>query len=289
VNSRIVYINGQLTPLDQARISPLDRGFLFADGVYEVIPVYAGNPFRLKEHLHRLQASLDGIRLVNPLDDTDWEAAIGSVIIENGGGDQSIYLQVTRGAYAVRDHGFPDKTTPTVFIMATPGKGKRDGQIQTASAITIPDIRWQNCHLKTIALLPNILLRQEALDSGTSEAILYREDWITEGAASNVFMVSNGEILTPPKGPRLLPGITRDLVLELATAHGIPNRETEISRGDLCGADEIWLTSSTREILPVTELDKKPVGSGDPGLVWQQMSKIYRAFTDRLRSGASID
>jgi len=282
----IVYLNHEFMPLAEARISPLDRGFLFADGVYEVIPVYAGKSFRLQGHLDRLKRSLNGIRLSPPMTDAEWRQAIETLINHNGGGELSIYLQVTRGAAPHRDHAFPDGTEPTVFMMATPRKPPEPGLLsEGVRAITLDDIRWRYCHLKTVALLPNILLRQEAVDAGCAEAILIREGLVTEGAASNVFVIHDGKLLTPPRGPLLLPGITRDLLLELAKEHGIPCRESEITLDQLAEASEIWLTSSTREILPVTEIDGRPVGSGEPGPIWAAMMGHYRAYTDRLRSG----
>ena len=281
-----VYLNHAFMPLSEARISPLDRGFLFADGVYEVIPVYAGKAFRLRGHLDRLQRSLDGIRLSMPLSGEEWRQAIGELIRINGGGELSIYLQITRGAAPHRDHAFPDGVRPTVFMMATTRKPPEPTLLSMGvRAITLDDIRWRYCHLKTIALLPNILLRQEAVDHGCTEAILVRDGIVTEGAASNVFVVHEGTLLTPRSGPFLLPGITRDLLLELADEHGIPCREADITPEQLSHASEVWLTSSTREILPVTEIDERSVGTGEPGPVWKQMMALYRAYTDRLRSG----
>ncbi len=282
----IVYLNREFMPLAEARISPLDRGFLFADGVYEVIPVYAGKAFRLQEHLDRLKCSLDGIRLSSPMPDNEWRKTIEALIGRNGGGELSIYLQVTRGTASYRDHSFPNGVEPTVFMMATTRKPPEPGLLNAGvSAITLDDIRWRYCHLKTVALLPNILLRQEAVDAECAEAILIREGLVTEGAASNVFIVHDGTLLTPPRGPFLLPGITRDLLLELAEEHDIPCRETEITPDQLANASEVWLTSSTREILPVTEIDGQAVGSGEPGPVWAAMMAHYRAYTNRLRSG----
>jgi len=286
MNDPIVYLNQEFIPLTEARISPLDRGFLFADGVYEVIPVYAGKAFRLQGHLDRLKRSLSGIRLSTPLSDEEWHQAIGEIIRRNGDGELSIYLQVTRGVAPHRDHAFPNGARPTVFMMATTRKPPEPTLLAVGvKAITLDDIRWRYCHLKTIALLPNILLRQEAVDHGCAEAILVRDGLVTEGAASNVFIVHDGTLLTPPSGPFLLPGITRDLLLELAREHGIPCREAEITPAQLAQASEVWLTSSTREILPVTEIDEQAVGSGEPGPVWTQMMSYYRAYTDRLRSG----
>ena len=278
----IVYLNGQFIPAADARISPLDRGFVFADGIYEVIPVYQGRLFRLEDHLQRLDHSLDAIRLKQPLDHSQWRTVLVELIEKNGGGDLSIYLQITRGV-ALRDHAFPANTPPTVFAMANPLKPlSLDILNQGVAAICLEDIRWKYCHIKSIALLSNILLRQEALDKGAMEAILIRDGKITEGAASNVFIVIKGRLVTPPKGPYLLPGITRDLVLELAKGHGIAAQEADISLNDLQNADEIWLTSSTREIVPVTKLDGKPVKSAKPGPLWRQITQIYQQYKQEM-------
>ncbi|MFP3873165.1 MAG: D-amino acid aminotransferase [Thiohalophilus sp.] len=283
MSDAICYLNGDYLPLDEACVPVLDRGFIFGDGVYEVIPVYAGKPFRLAHHLQRLKDSLNSIYLANPLSDEQWAQIIQQVISHNTGGDQSVYLQVTRGV-ARRDHGFPGETHPTVFVMSNPFS-PIDAKLleEGVGAITLEDIRWQYCHIKSIALLPNILLRQQALDAGAAEAILLKADKVTEGAASNVFVVLQGKLMTPPKGECLLPGITRDLVVELADKHGVACEQREISREELLQAEEIWITSSTREILPVTRLDGHPVGDGLPGPVWQKMYAIYQDYKNELR------
>ncbi|MFO8023766.1 D-amino acid aminotransferase [Thiohalophilus sp.] len=282
----ICYLNGNYLPLDKACVPVLDRGFIFGDGVYEVIPVYAGKPFRLDHHLQRLNNSLNGVYLSNPLDEANWTQILQQIIEHNGDGDQSLYLQVTRGV-AKRDHGFPATTEPTVFVMSNPFKPVDTRLLEEGvAAITLEDIRWQYCHIKSIALLPNILLRQQALDADAAEAILIKDNKVTEGAASNVFIVLDGILLTPPKGECLLPGITRDLVVELADQHGVPCQQRDISREELSRAGEIWVTSSTREILPVTRLDGHPVGDGLPGPVWQTLYTIYQDYKDELRRSA---
>lgn len=280
-----VFLNGRFLPAHEATISVLDRGFLFGDGVYEVIPVYGGRPFRLEPHLDRLDHSLAGIRLANPLPHHRWREVLAELVSLNEGEDQSIYLQVTRGA-ALRDHGFPSDAEPTVFAMSSPLKPVPD-QIRREgiSAITVEDIRWRHCDIKAIALLPNVLLRQRALDEGAAEAILVREGEITEGAASNVFVVRDGEVRTPPKGNLLLPGITRDLVVELCVDNGLDCREAPLLEEDLRGADEIWITSSTKEVVPVTRLDGVPVGEGSPGPVWQQVIGLYHRYKEAFRRG----
>ncbi|BBA35265.1 D-amino acid aminotransferase [Methylocaldum marinum] len=278
-NDCLVYLNGDFLPLGEAKVSVLDRGFLFGDGVYEVIPVYGGRPFRLDEHLRRLDNSLRGIRMTNPLPDARWADIFGRLIA--GVHDQYLYLQVTRGFAPKRDHAIPAEVNPTVFVMCSP---IAPIPVSGVRAVTLDDIRWQWCHIKAITLLANVLLRQEAVDRGAAEAILVRDGWVTEGAASNVFAVIDGVLTTPPKSSDLLPGITRDLVLELALENGVPAVEQRIRVDDLKSAAEIWLTSSTREILPVIELDGVRVGTAEPGPLWSRMQAIYQAYKERLRS-----
>ncbi|WP_455367031.1 D-amino acid aminotransferase [Kaarinaea lacus] len=278
----IIYLNGEFVPDDAACISVLDRGFIFGDGVYEVIPAYHGCLFRLPEHLQRLQNSLDAIRITNPHSPQEWQSILNELIEKNHGGDLSIYLQVTRGV-AKRDHALPKDIQPTVLAMANPltppdKSTLRDG----VRAITGNDYRWMNCHIKAISLLPNVLLRQQAIDAGASETILLRNGEATEGAASNLFIVENNVLVTPPKGPFLLPGITRDLILELASQNHISWEESAISELRLRRADEIWLTSSTKEILPVTYLDDQIIGNGTPGPMWHKMVDLFQAFKKSL-------
>lgn len=280
----IVYLNNEFLPAAQACVPVLDRGFIFGDGVYEVIPAYGGKLFRLDEHLQRLQNSLDAVRIPNPLSNEGWHVMLNELLAQNQGDDQSVYLQVTRGS-APRDHALPVNPVPTVFAMSNPLHPVSDKiRQQGVAAISLDDIRWQRCHIKAISLLPNILLRQEALDANAAEAILIRDGLATEGAASNLFIVSDGTLITPPTGPFLLPGITRDLILELAAANGIPHAEREIKRVELQNADEIWLTSSTKEILPVTQLDDKPVSNGQPGPLYQRMLALYQDYKQQLRA-----
>lgn len=280
----IVYLNGDYLPADEAKVSVLDRGFIFGDGVYEVIPVYGGRLFRLEEHLRRLDDSLTAIHVRNLFDHAQWQALLETLLSNNPhGGDQSVYVQITRGV-AQRDHGFPKDVTPTVFAMVNQLSQPDPAQLaEGINAVTVPDIRWLNCHIKAIALLPNILMRQEALDQGATEAILIRDGSVTEGAASNVFVVADGVILTPPHSHFLLPGITRDLVVELARANQFPCEERAISEAELLKADEIWLTSSTKEIMPVTHLNDERVARGKPGPVWQQMYAIFQTYKAWLR------
>ena len=283
MSSQLVYLNGEYLPLDEAKVSVLDRGFIFGDGVYEVIPAYGSKALRFKHHMQRLQNSLDAVRITNPLSNEKWQEIINKLIAATDSLDQSVYLHITRGV-ASRDHQFPDGTKPTVFVMSS-ALYPVDSKLldKGIAAITLDDIRWQYCNIKAIALLPNILLRQQAVDKDAKEAILIRDGFMTEGAASNVFIVKDGTIKTPPKNNQLLPGITRDLVVELAKNHKMPIQETAISEEEFLAADEIWLTSSTKEILPVTLINNQQVGKGKPGPVWQNMFSKYQDYKESLR------
>lgn len=281
----IVYLNGEFLPLEEARIPVLDRGFIFGDGVYEIVPVYSGQPFRLAEHLKRLQHSLDGIRLANPHTEAEWCDLIARLIEANEGEDQSIYLHITRGV-AKRDHVFPKGVPPTVFIMSSPQvPPSAEWRENGVKAITAADDRWLHCDIKAISLLPNVLLRQLAVDAEALETILLREGFLTEGTASNIFVVREGALFAPPKSHLMLPGITYDVVLELAEQQNIPCNVYEISEFELRSADEIWLTSSTREVLPVTALDGKPVGDGKPGSLYRRMNSAYQAYKATVMRG----
>lgn len=277
----IVFLNGSFLPIEKATISPLDRGFLFADGIYEVIPVYQGRPFGLNKHLSRLTRSLAEIRLSMPsyCSKEAFPILLKELIERNGGGNLSIYIQLSRGCPPKREHGFPkEPTEPTLFIMCSPMKPTEINPLEAtygAAAITLEDIRWARCDIKSISLLPNQLLRQQALDAGSSEAILHKNGQVTEGAASNIFIVSKGQILTPPLENAILSGVTRDFVITLAQQHQIPVAEQPISLEQLSEANEIWATSSTREILPITTLNGLPVGNGEIGPVWVKVAKLY--------------
>ncbi len=274
-----VYLNGKFAAAEAAKVSVMDRGFLFGDGVYELIPVYSRKAFRLDQHLKRLQDSLDGIRIKNPMSNAEWTAAIERLIAAQDFNDQSLYLQVTRGADTKRNHAFPAVVTPTVFMMSeplvTPPVEQRE---QGVSAITATDIRWLRCDLKTTALLANCLLRQLAVDAGCVETVLLRDGFLTEGSASNIFVVKDGVLLAPIKNHLMLPGVTYDVVLELAAKHALPTEVRDIREAELLTADEIWLTSSGKEVLPITVLDGRRVGSGSPGPVFHRMYAWYQEF-----------
>jgi D-alanine transaminase len=267
------YFKGEFMPLEEIRVSPLDRGYLLGDGVYEVVPVYGGHLFCIEAHLSRLERSLAAIAIEDPYDRSAWIGLLQDLVARNGVGEGSVYFQVTRGE-APRNHAFPEGVAPIVFAMAKP-MASRSSPIPIA-AVSRPDNRWSRCDIKSIALLPNVLLRQEAVAAGAGETILVREGMVTEGSASNVFVVRDGALFTPPKSPRILAGITRDVVVELAGGCGLSCQETEVPEDALRTADEIWVTSSTLEISPVIRLNGVPVGEGQPGLVWTQ---IYESFT----------
>ena len=279
-----VYLNGRFVALAEAGVSPLDRGYLYGDGVYEVIPVYSRRPFRLDEHLTRLQATLNGVQLANPLSDDGWKAVIQRLIAAAPWEDQSVYLQVTRGADNKRDHAFPPASVaPGVFAFAGPlVTPTAELRAQGVAAITVPDLRWARCDLKVISLLANILARQQAVDAGCTEALLIRDGFVKEGAASNIFVVRDGLLRAPPKTHLMLPGITYDLILELAAAHGQPVKVAEIEEAELRSADEVWMTSSTKEILAITTLDGRPVGNGKPGPCGERMWQWYQDFKNTI-------
>src|SRR3989338_7603842 len=288
----MIYLNGQYMPIEEAKISVLDRGFIFGDGVYEVIPVYSRKAFRLEDPLRRLQHSLDGIRLANPRSGTEWTVIIKELIARNPGEDQYLYLHITRGV-AKRDHAFPNPpVAPTVFMMSNPLLTPPAELLQSGIAcITAPDNRWLRCDIKSIALLHNVLLRQMAVDAGCAETILIRNnEFMTEGAASNIFVVKNGKLLAPPKDNLMLPGITYDVVLEIAAANHIPHEVRRISAVEVFAADELLLTSSTKEVLAITTLDGKPVGTGKPGPMFAKLHKLYQDFKrDVMRKPGRAD
>jgi len=274
-----VYLNGTFGPLAAAQVSVMDRGFLFGDGVYEVIPVYSRRPFRLDEHLARLQKSLDGIRLANPHDTNEWKAIVGRVIEGADWDDQSCYLQVTRGPMAQRNHAFPKVVTPTVLVMSealvTPPPEQR---AQGVVAVSAADFRWLRCDLKATSLLANCLLRQLAVDAGCAETVLLRDGFLSEGAASNIFAVKDGCLLAPTKNHLMLPGITYDVVLELAAANGLRCEVRDVLEAEVRAADELWLSSSTKEVLPIVALDGHPVGNGRPGPLFAAMYGWYQDY-----------
>lgn len=271
----LVYLNGEYMPLAEASVSVLDRGFTFADGVYEVIPVFNRKVFRFEQHIQRLENSLAAIFMENPCSIDTWFGIFKKLISSVEQTEQSIYLQITRGV-TERDHDISFADNPTVFAMSRP-IAKKDLSAGI-SAITHEDIRWNRCDIKAIALLPSVLLRHEAKQKGAKEAILIRDGYVTEGAASNVFICKDGQILTPPKDNHVLPGITRDLLVEILEQHKLSYSEESISQDALFNADEIWITSSTWEIVPVTKLDEQIVGNGEAGSIWYKVNQLYQEF-----------
>ena len=275
----VAYLNGRYLPLGEARVSPLDRGFLFGEGIYEVIPVFAGRPLRATAHLQRLARSCAQIELPNPLADAAGAVLIDEMIQRNGGGDMAVYVQITRGAdSAPRNHVFPEHCTPTVFAMCQTLDPRapeiaRDG----VSAIVREDNRWTRCDIKATSLLANTILRTEAKRHGAVETILVRDGIVTEGAASSVIAVVGDSVITPRRSPHILPGTTQELVFELLRAAGREALEQDFDDATLRAADEVWLASSTREILPVTRLDEQAIGDGRPGPLWRQLDADYQA------------
>ena len=273
-----VYLNGEFTRADQAKISVLDRGFIFGDGIYEVVPVYDGKPFRMAEHLDRLDRSLKALSIPQPMPRADWLALIGQLASRSATPTCIVYLQVTRGVYK-RDHAFPTQDiTPTVFGMATvfnpPSAAQRE---QGMRLIGIADERWLHCEIKSVSLLGNVLARQQAVEAGADEVAQFRDGFLTEGSSSNIWVVSGGKLLAPPKNNLILEGIRYGLMGELAAEAGIAFEACRLTEADVAGADELLVTSATKEVLPVTQYNGKPVGSGKPGPVYARLRAGYDA------------
>lgn len=272
------YLNGDFLPLAEAKVSVMDRGFLFGDGIYEMLPAYSKKLFRADSHLARLEASLDVVRLPNPLTRGQWLAAMEELVARHPWPDQSIYLQITRGV-ETRDQVFPDPIVPTVFMTVLPLEAvSPDVKARGVGAISVPDERWARCDVKSLNLLPNILARQAADDAGCLEAVQFLDGWLTEGSASTIVVVKDGVILVPPASPRLLPGITCEVILELAAASRICFQRRPVSLAEVRAADELWTASSTREVLPIVSLDGAPVGSGRPGPLAARMDALYQQY-----------
>jgi D-alanine transaminase len=281
-----VFLNGKLLPLEHANVSVLDRGFIFGDGVYELVPVYSRVPFRLDEHLTRLERSLGEAKIRNPYSRSQWRGHIYQLIDAQAFDDQGIYFQVTRGV-AKRDHAFPKNVEPTVFMMSNPLVNPPQEQVEKgAPAVSAQDNRWLRCDIKSISLLGNCMLRQLSAEVGANETILFRDGKLTEASASNVFVVKRGVILAPPKSNLILPGITYDVVAELAQANSIALEFKDIPEVDVRSADEIWVTSSSKEVLAIVELDGKRIGDGRPGPVFRRMYQLYQEFKQKvMRAG----
>lgn len=279
----LCYLNGSYLPLQDARISPLDRGFLYADGVYEVMPVYGGRPFRFDAHAGRLTRSLGALRMEDPHTAPEWRALLGALIERNGGGDQYVYWQVTRGAQSGRTHAPLPDIPRTVFAFCAPLPPITPEQLADGVAcITADDTRWARCDVKSVALLANVLLRQQSIDAGAAETILLRDGELTEASASAVHVVVGREVLTPPNSRHILPGTTRSVVEEMATRAALPWRSAPVSAAQLRDADEIWISAATREVQAVTRLDGRPVGGGKPGPRWRAVFDELQRYKREL-------
>jgi D-alanine transaminase len=282
----MVFLNGKFLAVEDAKVSVLDRGFIFGDGVYEVVPVYSRVPFRLEEHLARLERSLSETAIRNPYSRSQWRDYIFGVIDAQPFDDQGVYFQVTRGV-AKRDHAFPKNAEPTVFMMSNPLVNPPAEQVQKGGyAISAQDNRWLRCDIKSISLIGNCLLRQLSAETGGAETLLFRDGKLTEASASNIFIVKRGVIQAPPKSHLILPGITYDVVTELARANGLPLELREVTEAQVRGADEVWATSSSKEVFPIVELDGRKIGDGRPGPVFHRMYQLYQEFKQKvMRAG----
>ena len=284
----IAHFNGQLLPLDKISISPLDRGFIFGDGVYEVIPVYDGVMLRGREHFERLQRSMDEIRLDNPHTVDEW-LALARGLLAHHPGNQSLYIHVTRGVAPKRDHVLPKGIQPTVFMMTYPlASPSKDAVENGVACVTHRDFRWEKCHIKSTSLLGNVLARQVSADVGATETILIRDGNVTEASASNVFVVKDGVVLAPPQDNLILLGITYELVVQLAKEGTVKLEIRPVTEAELPGADEVWLSSSTKEVLAVTTLDGKPVAGGKPGPIFRRMHQLFQEYKARMRRANAV-
>ncbi|MEI6734815.1 MAG: D-amino acid aminotransferase [Comamonadaceae bacterium] len=289
------YLNGEFSTLPDAKISVMDRGFIFGDGVYEVVPVYGGEPFRLKHHMARLDRSLAELRIANPMTPTQWADTIQKLILayaESTGAkaestDQLIYIQITRGV-AMRDHVMPSDITPTVFIMTNvmkpPSQAQRE---QGVACVTANDFRWEKAHIKSTSLLGAVFARQISFDAGAAETIMFRGDFLSEAAACNVWVIKDGKVLGTPKDNLVLEGIRYGLIEEICRSMGVPFELRRISRREVLGADEVLLSSATKEVLPVTQIDGKRVGSGQPGPVYARLHEGYQEAKRQARQGSN--
>ncbi|WP_295955919.1 D-amino acid aminotransferase [Rhodoferax sp.] len=284
------YLNGAYTPLCDAKISVMDRGFIFGDGVYEVVPVYAGRLFRFAQHMARLDRSLAELRIANPLTQAQWRDIATTLVAGHAEHSSArglnsinlnhlVYLQITRGV-ALRDHAMPQDITPTVFAMATrmnlPSAAQRS---QGVACVTADDFRWEKAHIKSTSLLGAVFARQIGVDAGAVETVMFRNGYLSEAASSNVWLVKNGTLIGPPKDNLVLEGIRFGLMEELCRAQGIPFELRRITREEVLNADELLLSSATKEVLAITTLDGQPVGNGLPGPVYTQLYAGYTAAT----------
>jgi D-alanine transaminase len=285
----MVYLNGKFLPLEEAKVPVLDRGFIFGDGVYELIPVYSRVAFRMEEHLARLERSLGQTRIPNPYARAQWRDIIYRLVDAQPFEDQGVYFQVTRGV-AKRDHAFPKDAEPTVFMMSNPlVTPPKEVVSRGATAVSAQDNRWLRCDIKSISLIGNCLLRQLSAEEGAVETILFRDGRLTEASASNVFVVRQGVIVSPEKTNLILPGITYDVVCELARANGLPLELRDVTEAEVRAADEIWVSSSSKEVLPIVALDGRRVGAGRPGPVFARMYQLYQEFKQKVMRAGKRD
>jgi D-alanine transaminase len=279
----LCYLNGAYLPLAAARISPLDRGFLYSDGVYEVMPVYGGRPFRFSAHAERLTRSLAAVAMEDPHTREEWRGILGTLVERNGGGEQYVYWQVTRGAQQGRTHAPLPVIARTVFAFCAPlPPASPEALTAGVACVTAADTRWARCDIKSVALLANVLLRQQSVEAGAAETILLREGELTEASAAAVHVVIGGEVLTPPQSRRILPGITRGVVEELAARAALAWRPAPVSEAQLRAADEVWLSAATREVQAVTHIDGRPVGTGKPGPLWRRVYEELQGYKREL-------
>ena len=277
-----VFLNGEFMPMEEARVPVLDRGFIFGDGIYELVPVYSRTPFRLEGHLARMERSLSEVKIANPYSRAEWTKIIEQMIDKQSFDDQGVYWQITRGV-AKRDHAFPKNVRPTVFMMSNPLVNPSKEVVENgAKAVSAQDFRWQRCDLKTISLIGNCMLRQLSAEEGAVETILFRDGNLTEASASNAYIVKDGVIATPPKDNLILPGITLDVVFDIVKRGNLPMEVREIAEAEVFGADEVWVTSSSKEIVAIVDLDGKTIGTGKPGPVFRKAWQLYQDFKSEV-------
>jgi D-alanine transaminase len=278
----VCYLNGEYLPLSEARVSPLDRAFLFADSVYEVLPAFGGRMFRFREHFDRLARSLAEVRIRSPHSHAEWQTILEELVRRNGSVDQYLYVQVTRGAEYGRNHAFPANASPTVFAMCSPLPQWTAAQRENGfNAITVEDFRWGRCDIKSTALLANVLMKQHASERGANEAIITRDGEVLEGSSTSILVLRNGVLATPPNSNRLLPGTTRDVAVELAASlFTVQIRAVKVA--ELFQGDEVWMAAATRDVLPITHIDGRTIGLGRPGPGWKQLADAFIRYRQRV-------
>jgi D-alanine transaminase len=274
----MIYLNGDYMPIEEARVPVLDRGFIFGDGIYEYVPVFDRQPFRMHEHFLRMQRSLAEVKIPQPFDEAEYGAIVRKLVDAHPWDNQGVYIHITRGV-APRDHSFPKNVRPTVFIMANPLSLPTRAQIDNGLSVSVrEDIRWLRCDIKSISLLGHCMLRSEATEEGSDEVVLVRNGFLTEASASNVLVVFKGVVLCPPKNHLILPGISYDVVLELLREHKFQHEVRPVAEAELRGAEEAWITSSTKDVLAITRMDGRPVGNGKPGPLFARIRPLFVAL-----------